>query len=89
MNIALWILAGAAIGWVGYSAVKANIRRGLVVSIIIGIAGGLLGGDVLAPMLGTVPGASNEINLFSLVVALAGATGCLTIGEMLSRRYGI
>lgn len=89
MNIALWILAGAAIGWIGYSTMKANTGRGLLISIIIGIAGGLFGGNVLAPMLGTVADVSNEINVFSLVVSLATATACLTIGEMLSRRYGI
>ena len=89
MNIMIWVLAGAAAGWVGYSYMKLNEDRGMIVSIIIGAVGGFFGGKVLAPMFGAVIDASNSFSLFSLVVALAAAAGCLAIGNLLSNRYDI
>jgi uncharacterized membrane protein YeaQ/YmgE (transglycosylase-associated protein family) len=89
MNIAIWILAGGAVGWGAYALLHANQRRGLMASIIIGVTGGLLGGEVIAPMFGAMTETSNALNPFALVVALAGAAACLTVGNMLSDRFGI
>ncbi len=89
MNIMLWVLAGGFAGWVGYSYMRFNEDRGMIVSIIIGVVGGFFGGNVLAPMLGAVSDTPNSFSLFSLVVALAAAAGCLAIGNLLSRRYGV
>lgn len=43
----------------------------------------------MAPMLGAVTDAQNNLNLFSLVVAMASAAGCLAAGNLLSNRYGV
>jgi len=89
MNIMIWVLAGGVAGWVGYSYMQFNEDRGMIVSIIIGIVGGFFGGNVLAPMLGAVTDTPNSFSLFSLVVAMAAAAGCLAIGNLISRRYGV
>lgn len=89
MNIMIWVLAGGVAGWVGYAYMRFNEDRGMIVSIIIGAVGGFFGGNVLAPMLGAVTDTPNSFSLFSLVVALAAAAGCLAIGNLLSRRYGV
>ena len=89
MNIAMWVLAGSMLGWIGYTVLKINEERGIVISIIIGVVGGFFGGNVLAPMLGAVTDTPNNFSLFSLVVALAGAAGCLAISDLVSNRYGV
>ena len=89
MNIAMWVLAGGVAGWVGYTVLKINEDRGLIISIIIGVVGGFFGGNVLAPMLGAVTDTPNTFSMFSMVVALASAAGCLGIGNLLSRRFGV
>lgn len=89
MNIAMWVLAGGVVGWIGYAYLKVNEDRGLVISIIIGVVGGFFGGNVLAPMLGAVTDTPNNFNMFSMVVALASAAGCLGIGNLLSNRFGV
>ncbi|MBI3041246.1 MAG: hypothetical protein HYY78_00260 [Betaproteobacteria bacterium] len=89
MNIAMWVLAGGILGWMGYTVLKFNEERGLIVSIIIGVVGGFFGGNVLAPMLGTVTDAPNNFNVFAMAVALASAAGCLAIGNLVSNRYGV
>ncbi len=52
--------------------------------MIIGATGGLLGGQTIAPLLGTVLDATNAFSPFSLVVAAAAATACLIISNLLS-----
>ena len=89
MNIAMWVLAGAALGWISFAYLSMNATRGLVLSVIIGAIGGFFGGNVLAPMLGAVTDTPNIFNLFSMAIALASAGGCLAISNLLSRRYGV
>lgn len=89
MNIAMWVLAGGILGWIGFAYLRINARRGLVISIIIGVVGGFFGGNVLAPMLGAVTETPNIFNLFSMVIALACAAVFLAIGNLISHRYGV
>lgn len=89
MNIAMWVLAGGVLGWIGFAYMRANEERGMVISVIIGAVGGLLGGNVLAPMLGAVANTPNDFSMFSLVIALASAAACLAIGNLVSNRYGV
>ena len=77
------------LGWMGYTILRANAERGMVVSIIIGVVGGFFGGNVLAPMLGAATDTPNDFSLFSMVVALASAAACLAIGNLLSNRLGV
>ena len=89
MNIAMWVLAGGVLGWLGYAHLRANEERGMIFSIIIGIVGGFFGGNVLAPMLGAVTETPNIFSPFALLVAAASAAACLAIGNLLAKRYGV
>jgi uncharacterized membrane protein YeaQ/YmgE (transglycosylase-associated protein family) len=89
MNIAMWVLAGGVLGYMAYVHLKVNEERGLVISIIIGVVGGFLGGNVVAPMLGAVTDTPNDFSLFSLTIALASAAACLAIGNLASKRFGV
>lgn len=89
MNVMTWILTGGIAGWLGYSYMKFNLDRGMALSVIIGMFGGLVGGAIVAPMLGAVLNTTNDFSLFSMVVALASATACLAAGNLVSQRYGI
>lgn len=89
MNFAMWILAGSILGWIGFTILRANAERGMVISIIIGAVGGLFGGNVLAPMLGALVDTPIDFSLFSLVIALASAAGCLVISNLVSHRFGV
>lgn len=89
MNIAMWVLAGGALGWIGFAYMKANENRGMIISVIIGMIGGFFGGNVLAPMLGAPTETPNDFNMYSLLIAMASAAACLTIGNMASKRFGV
>jgi uncharacterized membrane protein YeaQ/YmgE (transglycosylase-associated protein family) len=89
VNIAMCVLAGAALGWIAFAYMRINAARGLVISVIIGAIGGFFGGNVLAPMLGAVTDTPNIFNPFSALVALGSAAGCLAVSHLLSRRFGV
>jgi len=89
MDIMIWLLAGAVAGWVGYAYMGLNGARGLVVSMIIGMMGGVLGGKVIAPVFGAVAQNASDFSFFAVAFALTSAVGCLVIGNLISDRYGI
>ena len=89
MNIVMWMLAGGIIGWVGFAYLGFNEKRGMIVSVIIGMVGGLLGGNVLAPMFGAAAAVSGDFSLNVLIVALASAAACLAIANTVHSRFGV
>ena len=84
-----WVLAGGVIGWIGFRHLNFNAKRGLIVSILIGMAGGLLGGALLAPQLGAVMVNAGDFNPLSLFTALASALACLAVTDMIYNRFGV
>jgi uncharacterized membrane protein YeaQ/YmgE (transglycosylase-associated protein family) len=88
MNIPIWIIAGAVVGWIGCAMLNVNEKRGLALSIVVGAVAGFFGGNVLAPMLGAAVDIANDFSGFSLLIAMGTAAGCLMAGNLLDRRYG-
>lgn len=88
MNLFMWILAGSFLGWVGFSFLGYNESRGKLVSILIGAAGGIFGGKMIAPMVAaaTVPGV---LSLPTLFIAAAVAAAFLAIGNLVHNRWGL
>lgn len=89
MDIVTWILAGGILGWIGYSYLGYNEQRGMMVSIIIGSAGGFLGGKLVAPMFSAAPAASGDFNLAALVFAAACAAAFILLGNIAHKRWGV
>ena len=87
MNVVLWLLAGAAIGWISHSALHLNGARGLIVSAIIGVGGAFFGGHVLAPMFGSE--VAGGFSLLALFVASITALSCAFLSDMLYERFGL
>ena len=87
MNVALWIVAGGVLGWLGHAYLNKNAARGLIVAAVIGAVGAFFGGHVLAPIFGSV-GSAGEFMPFALVVACASAIACLVVSDMVYDRFG-
>jgi uncharacterized membrane protein YeaQ/YmgE (transglycosylase-associated protein family) len=88
MNIVLWMLAGAALGWVGYSFLRFNEGRGQVVSIIIGAMGGFIGGQMVAPMFTSTP-VPGDFSVAAMFFAAGVAAAFLAVGNMVYNRWGV
>jgi uncharacterized membrane protein YeaQ/YmgE (transglycosylase-associated protein family) len=88
-NIILWAIAGGVAGWIGYSFMDLNAKRGLPISIMIGMVGGFFGGKLVAPMIGAGNAVSpGDFSPFPLFIALASAAAILIISSMIHKRFG-
>ena len=87
MNIVIWMLAGAALGWIAYSFLGLSQVRGQMVSIVVGAIAGIMGGKLLAPMfIAAVPG---EFSMATLMVAAGVAVAVLYAGNFIENRWGV
>jgi len=85
--MAIWILIGAGVGWVSFSMLGMNERRGLTMALVIGAAGGLVGGKMVAPLLAAAPPA--EAGMMPLFIAAAAALVCLALGNHVEKRWDV
>ena len=84
MVLLSWIVVGAIAGWLSGQVMKGR-GFGLLGDILVGVAGGLLGG-FLAEALFKVPNAVNGFNLTSILVAFLGAVVLIVIVRMFQGR---
>lgn len=89
MNVVLWILAEGVVGWAGFAYLGFNEARGKAVSMVIGVAGGFLGGNMLAPMFGAAAEGAGEFSMAALAVALASAAACTAVASTVHSRFGV
>lgn len=83
MGILSWILLGLVAGAIAKALHPGRDPQGCIVTMIIGIVGAVVGGWV-ATMLGW--GTVNGFNLYSILVAVAGAVLALAIYTAVTRR---
>ena len=85
MNFIIWLIIGGLIGWVASLIMKTDGQQGVILNVVVGIVGALLGGWLLAPMLGTGTINSNDFSVAGLGVSLLGAVILLAIVNLLRR----
>ncbi|HYE21959.1 MAG TPA: GlsB/YeaQ/YmgE family stress response membrane protein [Verrucomicrobiae bacterium] len=76
MNIILWIVFGAIVGWLASIIMRTDAEMGPGANVIVGILGALLGGWIVTLFGG--PSVSG-FNLPSFLVAILGAVVLLAI----------
>jgi len=84
VNFLVWIIVGALIGWVASSLM--GRREGLLLNIIVGIAGAFIGGLLLTPYFGITTINQNNFSLPALLVSLMGAIILMAVVNVFSRR---
>ena len=89
MNIFLWMLAGAAMGWAGFTFLALSEGRGKIASIVIGAAGGVLGGKMVAPMLTAPPAIAGDFSMSALVIAILVSSVLLFVANIVYKRWDI
>ncbi len=80
MNILIWIVFGALVGWVASMIMRSN--NGLFWDIVIGIVGSVLGGLIMG-LFGQ--GGVGGFTLYSFFVALIGACVLIAIVRAIRR----
>jgi len=78
-----WIIIGAIAGWLASIVMKTNRQQGLVMDIVVGIAGAFIGGFLFNQF--GAAGATG-FNIWSLFVAFTGAVVLLAVIRLLTGR---
>jgi uncharacterized membrane protein YeaQ/YmgE (transglycosylase-associated protein family) len=83
MNIIIWLAVGAAVGWVASMLMQSP--EGLLMNIVVGIAGAVIGGWMLGPLVGAGTINSGDFSLTGLAVSLLGAVALLALVKLIRR----
>lgn len=82
INFLLWLIVGAAIGWVASLIMRTDSRQGLIADIIIGIVGAFVAGIFLSPLFNISTINQGDFSLPALLVSLGGAVILLAISKL-------
>ncbi len=82
MGILVWIVFGAIAGWIGSIIMNTDGQQGIILNIVVGIAGAVLGGYIFS-FFGE--GGISGFNIYSFMVAIVGAVVLLSIVKLVRR----
>jgi uncharacterized membrane protein YeaQ/YmgE (transglycosylase-associated protein family) len=85
MNLIIYLIAGAIVGYVASLIMHTNSQQGLLLDIVVGIVGAFLAGYFISPLLG-VGTINDAITIPTLLVSLLGAIVLLAIYKMIAGR---
>ena len=85
MNFIIWLVVGGVIGWVASMIMKTDAQQGMILNVVVGIVGSMLGGWLIAPLLGTGTFNQNDFSLMGLLASLIGAVILLAIVNLVRR----
>lgn len=85
MNLIIYVIAGAIVGYVASRIMKTNSQQGPLLDIVVGVVGAFLAGFLVSPWLG-IGTINNAIAISTLLVSLIGAVILLWFYRMFTRR---
>jgi uncharacterized membrane protein YeaQ/YmgE (transglycosylase-associated protein family) len=85
MGFIIWIVIGGVLGWLASIVMRTNAQQGIFLNVVVGIIGAVLGGLILAPMIGTGTINDGDYSIASLGISFVGAIVLLAIVNLLRR----
>ncbi|VTU23879.1 Transglycosylase associated protein [Variovorax sp. PBL-H6] len=85
MNIIIWLIVGGIIGWIASMIMRTDAQQGMILNVVVGIIGSVIGGWLIAPMLGSATVNQNDFSIMGLVASLIGAIILLAIVNLFRR----
>ena len=84
MNLIIYLIAGAIVGYIASRIMRTNSQQGLLLDIVVGVIGAFLAGYFITPLLG-IGTINNAITLPTMLVTLLGSVVLLWIVKMVRR----
>jgi uncharacterized membrane protein YeaQ/YmgE (transglycosylase-associated protein family) len=84
MNLIIYLIAGAIVGYVASRIMNTNSQQGTLLDIVVGVVGALIAGYVITPLLG-VGTINDAINLGTMLVTLLGSIILLAVFKAVRR----
>jgi uncharacterized membrane protein YeaQ/YmgE (transglycosylase-associated protein family) len=85
MNLIIYLIVGAVVGYVASRIMRTNSQQGLLLDIVVGVVGAFLAGALISPLLG-VGTINDAITVSTLLVTLLGSVILLWLYKMVARR---
>jgi uncharacterized membrane protein YeaQ/YmgE (transglycosylase-associated protein family) len=85
MTLILIIIIGGILGWLASIVMRTDAQQGIILNIVVGIIGALLGGFLLAPLIGGGSITNDPLSLPNILVSLLGAIVLLAIVNLVRR----
>lgn len=85
MNLIIYLIAGAIVGYIASRIMKTNSQQGLLLDIVVGVIGAFLAGYFISPLLG-VGTINDAITLPTMLVTLLGSIVLLWLYKQIRRR---
>jgi uncharacterized membrane protein YeaQ/YmgE (transglycosylase-associated protein family) len=85
MNLIIYLIAGAIVGYIASRIMKTNSQQGLILDIVVGVVGAFIAGYFISPLLG-VGTINDAITIPTMLVTLIGSVVLLWIYKMVVRR---
>jgi uncharacterized membrane protein YeaQ/YmgE (transglycosylase-associated protein family) len=79
MNILMWLIFGALVGWIASLIMKTDAEQGAMANIIVGIVGAFIGGFI-SNMLGG--NGISEFSIGNILLAVLGSVILLALIRM-------
>jgi uncharacterized membrane protein YeaQ/YmgE (transglycosylase-associated protein family) len=84
MNLIIYLIAGAIVGYIASRIMHTNSQEGLILDIVVGVIGAFLAGYFISPLLG-VGTINDAITIPTMLVTLVGSVVLLWIVKMVRR----
>jgi uncharacterized membrane protein YeaQ/YmgE (transglycosylase-associated protein family) len=84
MNLIIYLIAGAIVGYVASRIMHTDSQQGLVLDIVVGVIGAFIAGYFISPLLG-VGTINDAITIPTMLVTLLGSVVLLWIYKMVRR----
>lgn len=85
MNILIYLIIGAFVGWVASRIMGTDRQQGLLLNIVVGIVGAFIAGLFLTPLLGIATINQGNFSLPALLVSLGGSVILLAVINLFRR----
>ncbi|MHA4870948.1 GlsB/YeaQ/YmgE family stress response membrane protein [Duganella sp. PWIR1] len=85
MGFIIWLIIGGVLGWLASIVMRTDGQQGLFLNVVVGIIGAVLGGLILAPMIGSGTINDGDYGVASLGVSFVGAIVLLAIVNLVFR----
>ena len=84
MNLIIYLIAGAIVGYIASRIMRTNSQQGLLLDIVVGVIGAFIAGYFISPLLG-VGTINDAISIPTMLVTLIGSVVLLWIVKLIRR----
>jgi uncharacterized membrane protein YeaQ/YmgE (transglycosylase-associated protein family) len=82
MNLIIYLIAGAIVGYIASRIMRTNSSQGLLLDIVVGVVGAFIAGYFISPLLG-IGTINDAITIPTMLVTLLGSVILLAVYKLL------